>query len=184
MERLFYDNKNTPPISKNMPPKAGQIAWARSIMGRIKAPIKKFKNKSDQLMSPTFSKVAFKYVKLAKELDQGYEQEIFNKWSDKNTDEAINKLNKSILSKDEKDPENKVYFVNFAPELKVIIREAKFLERIGKPIPQTIINIALQEKDYMRHVDKLNQLLRGYNSALSGLKAVEKKLMQSEIKRL
>lgn len=86
-------------------------------------------------MSPTFSKVAFKYVKLAKELDQEYEQVIFNRWSDKNTDEAINKLNKSILSKDEKDPENKVYFVNFAPELKVIIREAKFLERIGKPIP-------------------------------------------------
>jgi dynein heavy chain len=47
MENLFFDNKNSPPISKNMPPKAGQIAWARSIMGRIKAPIKKFKNKSD-----------------------------------------------------------------------------------------------------------------------------------------
>jgi hypothetical protein len=36
-----------------------------------------------------------------------------------------------------------VYAVNFAPELKVIIREAKFLDRIGKDIPQTIINIAL-----------------------------------------
>lgn len=94
-------------------------------------------------MSPTFSKVAYKYVKLAKELDQGYEQEIFKKWSDKNTDEAINKLNKSILLKDEKDKDNINYTVNFAPELKVIIREAKFLERIGKPIPQTIINIAL-----------------------------------------
>jgi hypothetical protein len=30
-----------------MPFKAGQIAWARSIMGRIKAPIKKFKTKTD-----------------------------------------------------------------------------------------------------------------------------------------
>jgi hypothetical protein len=28
-----------------------------------------------------------------------------------------------------------VYNVNFAPELKVIIREAKFLDRIGKDIP-------------------------------------------------
>jgi len=39
------------------------------------------------------------------------------------------------LLKDEKDKENINYTVNFAPELKVIIREAKFLERIGKPIP-------------------------------------------------
>jgi dynein heavy chain len=36
----------------------------------------------------------------------------------------------------------------------------------------------------MRHVDKLNQLLRGYNSALNNLKPVEKKLMQTDIKKL
>lgn len=46
--------------------------------------------------------------------------------------------------------------VNFNPRLKVIIREAKFLDRIGKEIPNTIINIALQEKDYMRNIDRLN----------------------------
>ena len=118
-------------------------------------------------------------------MDQNYEQDIFTKWKDKNTDEAIKLLNKFILQK-EVDRVNDVtlYRVNFAPELKVIIREAKFLDRIGKPIPQTIINIALQEKDYMRHVDKLNQLLRGYNSAHNNLKPVEKKLMQTDIKKL
>jgi hypothetical protein len=47
METLFREGKKDPPISKNMPPKAGSIAWARSIMGRIKGPIKKFKEKSD-----------------------------------------------------------------------------------------------------------------------------------------
>jgi len=129
--------------------------------------------------------VAHEYVALAKDLDQNYEQEIFNKWKDKNTDEAIKLLNKFILQKEiDKALDNVTYKVNFAPELKVIIREAKFLDRIGKPIPQTIINIALQEKDYMRHVDKLNQLLRGYNSALNNLKPVEKKLMQTDIKKL
>jgi dynein heavy chain len=58
METLFREGKKDPPISKNMPPKAGSIAWARSIMGRIKGPIKKFKEKSDQLMTPTFKTVA------------------------------------------------------------------------------------------------------------------------------
>lgn len=47
MEELFDKGRDNPPISKNMPPKAGQIAWARSIMGRIKAPITKFRTKSD-----------------------------------------------------------------------------------------------------------------------------------------
>ena len=68
--------------------------------------------------------------------------------------------------------------------MRVTIREAKFLDRIGKKIPQTIINIALQEKDYMRHVDKLNQLLRSYNVAVSNLKPVERRLMQTDISKL
>ena len=142
MQDLFESGKGAPPISKNMPPKAGAIAWARSIMGRIKAPIQKFKNKSDQLMTKTFKTVAFKYVKLAKELDKGYEQVIFDRWKDENTGKAITLLKMPILNRKlEKD--NIIYSVNFAAELKVIIREAKFLDRIGKAIPQTIINIAL-----------------------------------------
>jgi len=36
----------------------------------------------------------------------------------------------------------------------------------------------------MRYVDKLNQLLRGYNSALSNLKEVEKKLLEKQITKL
>jgi dynein heavy chain len=36
----------------------------------------------------------------------------------------------------------------------------------------------------MRHVDKLNQLLRGYNTALSNLKPVEKKLLDKQINKL
>ena len=39
-----------------------------------------------------------------------------------------------------------------------MIREAKFLNQIGKTIPQTIVNIALQEKDYMLHLDKSESL--------------------------
>ena len=40
---LFEDGRNGPPISKNKPPIAGAISWARSLMHRIKTPIIKFK---------------------------------------------------------------------------------------------------------------------------------------------
>jgi hypothetical protein len=36
----------------------------------------------------------------------------------------------------------------------------------------------------MRHIDKLNQLLRGYNSALLNLRKVEMKLLAQNIKKL
>jgi hypothetical protein len=57
MRQLFLKGMANPPISKNMPPKAGAIAWARSIMGRIKSPIYKFKTKQDLLLTPTGKEV-------------------------------------------------------------------------------------------------------------------------------
>lgn len=66
MKQLFLKGKDNPPISKNMPPKAGAIAWARSIMGRIKTPIYKFKTKQDLLLSETGKQVTKKYIELAK----------------------------------------------------------------------------------------------------------------------
>lgn len=66
MEQLYLKGKDSPPISKNMPPKAGAIAWARSIMGRIKTPIYKFKTKEGLLQSAIGVQVTRQYINLAK----------------------------------------------------------------------------------------------------------------------
>ena len=110
MKTLFEQVKNKPPISKNMPPNAGKIAWARSIMGRIKAPIKKFKSKADKLKTSKFKSVALDYVTLAKDLDKHYEQKIFDEWQKKNTEKAIELLKLNILSRKPVDGNN-VYAV-------------------------------------------------------------------------
>jgi dynein heavy chain, axonemal len=178
MDKLFRENEKNPPIPKNMPPKSGSIAWARSIITRIKTPIDKFKTKPEILTKYEEGITSAQdYVRLAKHLTEHHEAKIFENWKNENTSAAIAMLKKPILIK-EGNGDNRKYKVNFNPQLKVIIREAKFLDRIGKEIPNTIINIALQEKDYMRHIDKLNQLLRGYNSALQNLRPVEKGLLE------
>ena len=136
MDQLFQKGRQNPTISKNMPPKSGSIAWARSIMGRIKRPIYKFKTKEGLLQTDTGKEVTLKYISLAKQLDQDHENKIFNDWNKENTDLAITLLKRFILNKRiEKETGQAIYTVNFAPELKVIIREAKFLDRIGKDIP-------------------------------------------------
>jgi len=69
MDQLFQKGRHNPTISKNMPPKSGAIAWARSIMGRIKGPIYKFKTKENLLQTETGKEVTLKYIQLAKQLD-------------------------------------------------------------------------------------------------------------------
>ena len=181
MDNLFEESKDGPPIPKNMPPNSGSIAWARSIITRVKTPIDKFKTRPTILTnSQNGREVAKMYVDLAKKLTEDYEGARFTTWTKQKSPEAITYLKKSILEKGPGD----VYKVNFDPNLRVIIREAKFLDRIGKEIPHTIVNIALQEKDYMMHIDGLNKLLRSYNSALGDLRAVEKKLLFKDITKL
>jgi len=48
-----------------------------------------------------------------------------------------------------------VYRINFSEQFKLLIKEAKHLEKMGYPISKTIINISLQEKEYLRYIDKL-----------------------------
>jgi dynein heavy chain len=168
-----------------MPEKSGSIAWARSIITRIKAPIDKFKEKPEILTDYAAGKeVAKTYVSIAKVLTESHEAQIFRTWSEKKTGEAIMMLKQPILRRENVGSSNPVYKVNFNPNLKVIIREARFLDRIGMEIPHTIINIALQDKEYARHINKLNQLLRAYNIALGELRPVEKKLLTKQINKL
>ena len=143
MEALFEENKDNPPIPKNMPPNSGSICWARSIITRVKTPIDKFKTKPQHLTKDATGKeIAKSYVELAKKLTEEYEGKRFDSWTRNQSPAAITYLKQFIL-KNVGDEKNVKYKVNFDPNLRVIIREAKFLDRIGKEIPHTIVNIAL-----------------------------------------
>jgi hypothetical protein len=52
------------------------------------------------------------------------------------------------------------YAVNFKEDFKVLIQEAKQLEKMNHNISKAIVNIALQEKEYYRYIDKLKIMLR------------------------
>jgi len=78
MKKLYKENKDDPLRPKNMPENSGKIAWARSIITRIKSPIDKFKTKPEILTRDEDGKGAAKlYVELAKMLTEDYEQNIY-----------------------------------------------------------------------------------------------------------
>lgn len=61
-----------------MPTNSGAIAWAHSIITRIRTPIDKFKNKHDILTKyDEGMQSAQTYVKIAKHLTEVYEHDIY-----------------------------------------------------------------------------------------------------------
>ena len=123
-----------------MPTNSGAIVWARSIIKRVKTPIEQFKTKVGMLTTQkTGKQVARNYVALAKTLTDDYELKKYEHWKKEMTVEAMAYLRMNILTTGT----TTKYKVNFNPKLKIIIREAKFLDRLGLPIPHTITSIAL-----------------------------------------
>ena len=176
---LFEKGQNNLIISKNKPPVAGAISWARSIFYRIKRPMLKFLTKEDELDKELFTGIKNEYKALAKMIDT-YQKEEYNQWLAKVNEEAMKHLRKEILAR-KRDCD---YEVTFSDKFKELIKEVKHLEKMGYKVPRTIVNISLQEKEYYNYIDQLHLMLKEYNEAVHTLKDIDRKLLYKQIAKL
>lgn len=188
---IFEAGKDKILVSKNKPPIAGSISWARSIYQRVKSPILKFNKKKEAFDKKQLDDIIEEYLSFADQLTK-YQLEKFDLWVKKVEEEAPKFLKNNILAVD---LETGKYVVNFKNDFRVLISEAKYLDRmlptsdkrreiflvqekeIYKKVEKAnkkILNIALQEKEYYRNVDRLNKMLRDYYRIIDSLKDVEK----------
>lgn len=174
MSELFTSFKETPPISKGKPPAAGKIAWSESIFQRVKKPIMKFKSRENLLEENEGKKVCKAYFGLGKEIRHSYQDTIIKAWSAESNNIATDSLKRYILKKD-----GETFVVDFDPQLEMMIREAKYMKQDA--LSNTVLNVALQEKDYRKHVDQLNAMLSEYNQTVGTLQPEEKKLLRDHI---
>ena len=72
---------------------------------------------------------------------------------------------------------NKRIKVNFSLELQEIIKETKYLDRMGIKIPILACNISLQQDNLFLLHDQLNKLINEYDLVLSKMSNIEKKLL-------
>ncbi|CAK8985449.1 unnamed protein product [Durusdinium trenchii] len=178
LKEIFQRDQENPPISKSMPPTAGAIHWARSIFHRAKRPILSFKTMPHLLQLPEGQQACKEYVELGKEILE-YEQALFEAWQTTAVELAVSSLKYNVLIKDAR---TGAYKVNFAKELQLLIREAKYLDQLGGfELPHTVLNVALQQDQYKEFVEQLDLLIDAYNAAVGDLSPVQQKLLRKQI---
>jgi dynein heavy chain len=185
-EEIFLTNKDKNITTKNKPPVAGAIAWKKSILKRIKAPMVLFMGKNTGpgsqnsfTKSEEFQETVTNYKKFFDELD-GYQETIFLKWKKSIHESTNDLLNKTILKKGTKQE----FEVNLPNDFRVLLNEAKYLDRMVNGVDKKILNIALQEEEYYRTIDKIEKMLREYNATVNGLKDVERNLLKNNLEKL
>ena len=139
---------------------------------RAKKPILKFKRHEGLLETPEGLEAKRKYLVFARAVD-AYITSLYESWERQTLERATDLLKQPILAAVNPVPEDTrkkkfpgkfrmpplPYKVNFVPELALIIKEAKYLDRLGFTIPETALQIALQEDTFHAYVRDLSLTL-------------------------
>jgi dynein heavy chain len=177
---IFETNKALPPLTRNQPPVAGAIKWSRSVFSRVKHTFNALRVMTAEMMEEQVGRdVHDKYMSLAKQM-MYFEKQWFNSWSESIDKVAMEHLKQPILRED---GEGRIS-VNFHEDLSHLIRETRYLDRMGFKIPEVALNVTLQEDKYQMCVDGINLMLSSYYSVMDSLNPVERELLSERAKGL
>ena len=198
LKHLFKTNKEKPPLYKNYPPIAGSIAWARDLYQRAKRPILRFRNHGGLLDDEFGDRVKMNYLEFARAVDC-YVNDLFTDWETTTAMSTGEKLKLPVLrsiatyTAQTKLQEKEglpfqlpppPYRVNFSYDLKMIIKESRYLDKLGFRIPESALNATLQESKYLKMSWSLNAQLKIYDTIMESLKPIEKILLKGHINDL
>nr|Q9SMH3.1 RecName: Full=Dynein-1-alpha heavy chain, flagellar inner arm I1 complex; AltName: Full=1-alpha DHC; AltName: Full=Dynein-1, subspecies f [Chlamydomonas reinhardtii]CAB56598.1 1-alpha dynein heavy chain [Chlamydomonas reinhardtii] len=179
---IFERNKDAPPVTKNQPPVAGAIKWVRSLLERLKRTMAKLLSTEEEIIRTTElgQAVESKFKSFARSV-MLTEKKWFSSWSDSINGVAMQHLKQTIFRRSA--ATNRVE-VNFHPDLVRLIRETRYLDRMGFPIPEIALNVALQEDKFLQWLEGLNSMLFKYYESIDQLTPVERELMERKLEEL
>ncbi len=164
VQQLYEKQKHNPPISRNLPPVAGNITWSRHLLNRIEEPMKQFEKHQRVMSTKDARKIVKMYNKVAKTL-VAFEFLWYKAWV-QSIDQAKIGLQATLIIRHPDD--NKLY-VNFDHEILQLIREAKCLDRMGIDIPENAKIVLFQEDKFKKFYTELHWALTEYDSIVSGV---------------
>eukprot|EP00899_Mesostigma_viride_P018540 jgi/Mesvir1/26688/Mv20468-RA.1 len=177
---LFDVYQNRPPLTRNQPPVAGAVNWSRSLFGRVRQTYDKLATMEAEMLKEDIGhEVQRKYTALAKSM-MLFEKQWFGQWRDTVDALAMQHLKQPIIRKEA----DGSIVVNFHPDLTRLIRETRYLDRMGFVIPETALNVTLQEEKYHQYVEGLQNMLGHYHTTINMLNPVESALLAVRRKEL
>lgn len=158
IQQLYEKQKFDPPIARNLPPVAGNIAWARHLYQRIESPMRQFYKNQNVLAGKEAKKIIKMYNKIARTLIT-FEFRWHEAWIAA-MDQAKSGLHATLITRR---PDDSKLIVNFNHDIMQLIREAKCLDRMGGlKIPESANIILYQNDKFKKHYDDLRWLILEY----------------------
>ena len=179
IEQIYEKFKHNPPIARNMPPVAGNIAWARHLLRKIEEPMKRFQGNPTVLASKESKRIIRTYNKVARTLI-AFEYLWYEAWCG-SIEAAKAGLQATIVIRH---PETGKLYVNFDLELFQLIRETKCLVKLDVVIPEGGKLVLLQEEKYKSYYNDLKYMLSEYERITQRIIPVTAKLLEPHLQTM
>ena len=170
VEKQYQDRRTKVPTVRNLPKVAGAITWFRHLFRRISAPMENFL--PDLLAMRDSRKLINKYNKT------GYVlfvfESVYRQWWSHEVEKAKAVLQATLIIRH---PSNNKLYVNFDSEILTLIREAKWLARIGIELPESVKIVLLQEDKFKRNCNELQYVLKEDKRIVSKIRPNTKSLL-------
>ncbi|CAF0880138.1 unnamed protein product [Rotaria sordida] len=200
--KIYQKNSKDPLISRDLPPTAGRIMWARQLYKRIQQPMDIFIANKTILQYPEAKKIIKNYNQLSKVL-LSYELLYHRGWL-RQVDVVATGIHSSLLIRVNRDDllsaastlpgissivtstsqTNPEYLVNFDPNILELIRETQCLARLGLEIPKEAAILAQREDYLKKHYQDLTQLVEKNKRLREKIKQPFEALLAPKIHRL
>ncbi|KAL4452763.1 hypothetical protein ABPG75_008425, partial [Micractinium tetrahymenae] len=176
VQRLYEKQKGEPPLARNAPPVAGAIGWARALLARIEAPMARFRQHEAVLAAKDSKRVIRTYNRLAQALME-FEALWHQAWL-RGVDNAKAQLQATLLTSH---PETGALLVNFDKEVLQLMRETRYIQRLGLPIPDSAHLVLLQEEKFTLYHNQLTHALGELERLCSSVPAVLQPLLRPHL---
>ena len=126
----YNEQKESPPLARNLPPISGKITWSRQLYRRITGPIEVMKRHPDVMEMAETKRAVKGYNRLARVLVE-YELVLLKIWSVQ-LDEVKDGLNSPVLMRD---PNTRALSVNLSSATFELLRDIHVLSGLGVAVP-------------------------------------------------
>ncbi|MEE6512880.1 hypothetical protein FKM82_020191 [Ascaphus truei] len=185
--KIMYDAQMTAmkqgglaaPISKNMPPVAGQLKWALEVQERLLASKKSLHTIDHPLMYGPDARRIFKKYDEMMALLKYCRENIYSQWTGRVEEDCRFNLEQPLIRRD---PKTRLISVNFSKELVAVLREVNYLKiQDQNDVPQTAANFFSEEETFRKFVGNLELIASWYNKIKTTVLPVEYPLIKTEL---
>eukprot|EP01028_Stygiella_incarcerata_P006636 TRINITY_DN270_c0_g1_i1.p1 TRINITY_DN270_c0_g1~~TRINITY_DN270_c0_g1_i1.p1 ORF type:complete len:4523 (-),score=1222.92 TRINITY_DN270_c0_g1_i1:192-13760(-) len=179
VQKAYERFKHNPPIVRNAPPVTGNIMWARQLLRRIEVPMRRFQVNEAVMETKESKKIIKTYNRVARALVE-FETLWHYAWM-KSIDTARAGLQATLIVRH---PETGKLFVNFDHEILQLIKETKWLLRLGVEVPESAKMVLLQEDKFKSYYNQLTYALGEYERVAQRIIPIVRPIMQPHLNDL